>query len=218
MKLEERQQSIELRKKGFTYAEITEQLNVSKSSLSGWLRNVSYNPSESSLKKRRLASVRNGKVNHYKKLLRVKDIKTFAKSEVQKLKEGELKLLGIMAYWCEGSKTRDSLVQFTNSGPRLIKLMVKWFKLSCDVPESVLRVRVYLHANINPEKAKEYWSKITKVPLSQFYQVTLKSSRSRGKRIKQLPYGVASIVVCDTKLFYQIQAWTEQLSFVVNGA
>ena len=45
-----------------------------------------------------------------------------------------------------------------------------------------------------------------------FYKTTLKVSGLSGQRPNQLPYGIATINVCDTTLFYRIQSWIEALS------
>jgi hypothetical protein len=40
------------------------------------------------------------------------------KSEIQSMGLSELRMIGAMAYWAEGSKTLDSVVKFTNHRPR----------------------------------------------------------------------------------------------------
>ena len=122
-----------------------------------------------------------------------------------------MKLLGIMAYWAEGSKTQDSLVKFTNSNPQFIKFVLKWFRSVCRVPENKLRLHLRLHQDIGKEKVENYWSKLTKIPKARFFKTTIKSSNSKGKRHNKLSNGIASIIVCDTKLFYKITGWIDSI-------
>jgi hypothetical protein len=117
-----------------------------------------------------------------------------------------------MAYWCEGSKTDDHLVKFTNSDSHLIRLIVKWLMISCGVSKARIRIHLRVHKDVDIDKAKEYWSNITDVPLNQFYRTTIKESESYGKRSNRLPNGIASIIVCDTMLFYRIKGWIQALS------
>lgn len=209
MKIKEREAAVELRKQGLTYNEIRQSLRVSKSSLSRWLQEVPYEPRKDALERRRVASIRNGQILHDRKLDRVSKIVRKAKSEMGSLTLQSLKLLGAMAYWCEGSKTNDSIVKFTNSDPGLVRLMAHWFRSVCKVPDDKLKVHVRIHKDIDQLKAKEYWSSVTGIPMKQFYRTTYKESDSKGKRGNRLPYGIASIIICDTDLFYQIRGWAE---------
>lgn len=209
MKIVERQKAIELRKKGLTYSEIEQRLSVSRGSLSLWLRNIPFAPSEEGRNRRRLASLRSSQVLHRRKIQRISQIMTAAKEETPNIKLDELKLLGAMAYWTEGSKTKDSLVKFTNSDPKFIKFALKWLREVCGVPEEKLRVHLRIHSDLNRKQIEQYWSKMTGIPLNRFHKTTFKISSSSGKRYNKLNYGIATITVCDTNLFYRIRGWIE---------
>jgi len=219
MKNTEHKKAIELRKQGLTYSEINKLLGVSKGSLSQWLKTTAYMPREDVLKRRRLASVQNGQVLHQRKMQMISEMRAESKQEINSVSYETLRLLGILAYWCEGSKTKDSIVKFTNSDERLVQLMMRWFREVCKVPEEKLRIHLRIHQNTNQNVAKKHWAEITGVSLQQFHKITLKESESHGTRINQLSYGIASIIVCDTSLFYRIQGWIEALSNIVceNG-
>ncbi len=209
MKLQEREKAVELRKSGLTYPEISRVLGVSKGSLNRWLKDISYTATQERLDRRRLASIQNGRTLHDRKIVRIDEIKRAAKSEIKGIDHQTLRFLGVMAYWCEGSKTVDSLVKFTNSDENLIKLMMKWFRTICKVRDDKFRIYLRLHADVDREKGENYWSKITGIPKCQFYKTSIKESGSLGKRNNYLPYGVASITICDTELFYRIRGWID---------
>ncbi len=211
MKIIERKKAIKLRKQGLTYTEIGQRPKVSKSSLSLWLRNVPYVPTEQTLQKRRMASISSGQVLHQRKIRRIAQIKEVAKQEIPNIVPNELKLLGAMAYWAEGSKTQDSLVKFTNSNPKFIKFVLKWLREVCRVPEEKLRVHLRTHSDVDKRKVELFWSSITRIPLSRFHKTTLKISGSNGKGYNKLAHGIATITVCDTNLFYRIAEWIEGL-------
>jgi len=211
MKIVERQKAVELRKKGLTYTEIGQCLNVSKSSLSCWLREIPYVPTEETTRKRKLASRNNGLVLHRQKIQRINRIKEEAKREIATLKSNELKLLGAMAYWAEGSKTQDSKVKFTNTDPRFIRFAIKWLMKACCVPKEKIHLHIRVHRDTDKENAKKYWSELTDIPKNQFQKTTIKTSGSNGRRHNKLKCGILSVSVYDTNLFYRIMGWIEAL-------
>jgi len=217
MKLKERYKAIELRKQGLTYPEIQDRIHVSKASLSYWLRDIPYVPTELTKSRRKIASIRTGQMLHNRKLRRVIQIMVKAKKEISSINNRQLKLLGVMAYWAEGSKTQDNLVQFTNSDPKIIKFVLKWLKESCGVSPNKLHFHLHAHPDVNEEKSEKYWSKITNIPLSQFHKTTAKISGSSGRRYNKLENGVATITVCDTNLHYRIKGWIEGLFSSANS-
>ena len=105
---------------------VMQRIEYSKGSLSLWLGNFPYMPSEKTLRKRRIASMNAGRVLHQRKLERIAKIKREAKKEIPNIKHDVLKLLGVVAYWTEGSKTHDNLVAFTNTDAKFIKFVLKW--------------------------------------------------------------------------------------------
>lgn len=218
MKIQEHKKAILLRNEGLTYRKIKNLLGVSKGTLSAWLKFIPYTPTTETRKRRKLASIRNAQVLHRRKLERVAKIKMDAKKDINSIPLETFKLLGIIAYWCEGSKTKDSIVKFTNSDPQMIRFMVRWFQLVCKVPMDKIRIHLGLHSNIDSNKAREFWSSVTGIPLKLFYRTSIKASRSGGERITKLPSGIASIVVCDTQLFYRISGWIDALSNSVCGS
>ena len=165
--------------------------------------------SDASYNRRKLASIRNSQVLHKRKIQRTSQIVSEVKKEILNIKPYELKLLGAMAYWTEGSKTQDNLVKFTNSNPEIIKFILRWLKEVCLVPDKKLRIHLRIHGDINKKQTEQYWSEITGIPFNRFYKTTFKISGSNGKRHNKLKYGIATIIVCDTNLFYKIKGWIE---------
>ena len=209
MRIIERQEAIDLRKKGLTYEEIQQHLKISKGTLSLWLRNIPFVISNTSYNKRMSACLRNSQVLHQRKIQRTSQIVSEAKTEILNVKSYELKLLGAMAYWTEGSKTQDNQVKFTNSNPKIIKFILKWLKEICFVPDEKLKIHLRIHGDINKKEIEQYWAELTGIPLNRFYKTTFKISDSAGKRHNKLKYGIATITVCNTDLFYKIKGWIE---------
>lgn len=83
-----REKAIQLRKRGFTYGQIKEELGLQKSTLSGWLRNLP-------LTKKQEAELAKNKQN--KELLRVEHYRTTRKKQwmerLQRVYETQKKIL-----------------------------------------------------------------------------------------------------------------------------
>ncbi len=182
MKIAEREKALDLRKEGLSFREIEQRLSVSKGSLSRWLRDVPFVPREEIRNRRRLSSIRNGQILKNRKIERVSSIRNQAKEEIATLASNELKLLGAMAYWTEGSKTNDSLVKFTNSDPRFIKFALKWLREICRVHEDKFRMHIRVHDDLNKAEIEKYWSNLTGISLDRFHRTTFKKSDSSGRR------------------------------------
>jgi hypothetical protein len=85
--------------------------------------------------------------------------------------------------------------------------MMEWFRKYCNVNEGRFRGSLYIHDNLDVQKARKFWSKLTGIPLDQFtktYIVKNKKSRFRKSKHK---YGVFKIVVSDVNLNRRIMGW-----------
>ena len=68
----------------------------------------------------------------------------------RQLSDREVVLLGAIAYWCEGAKSkpyrRDERVDFINSDPGLIRLFLAFLDLA-EIRPQQLRYRLHIHEN-----------------------------------------------------------------------
>ena len=119
--------------------------------------------------------------------------------------------MGAALYWAEGSKTKRGVVQFSNSDPRLIQFMMRFFREICKVPKKKFRGHIGLHPHLSTKRAEKYWSGVSRIPLNQFYKTTKQQSKaSKGKK-DSLPFGTFNIKICSTELFLKIKGWIEKL-------
>ncbi len=131
-------------------------------------------------------------------------------------KEEKLKIAGVMLYWAEGSKnrvqdnkSRGDVVDFANSDPEMIKIFLRFLREILEIDEKRIRIYLYCYANQNVEQLKEYWSELTKVPLSQFTKPYIREDFSL-KKTGRMKYGLVHVRYSDKKLFLQIQKWTKE--------
>ena len=120
-------------------------------------------------------------------------------------------------YLGEGGKTSRGMVRLANSDPDVIKIMMRFFREVCKVPETKFRgsIHTFVHADVN--KSEEYWSKISGIPRHQLYRTYVKQSSASLFKRNTLPFGTFDIYVCDTRLFLTIMGWIERIKELVVG-
>ncbi len=150
-----------------------------------------------------------------KKLAFSKKPLSFNSKKSLSFEEQELMIAGIMLYWAEGSKIKKQegvvcgkTVDFANSDPKMIQLFLKFLREICRVDEKRLRIYLYCYANQNVVRLKNYWSELTKIPLSQFTKPYVRKDFSLQK-IGKMKYGLAHVRYSDKKLLLQIHNWVE---------
>jgi hypothetical protein len=213
MKEKEKIKALQLRKEGFSINEIRKNLNVSKGTVSLWVRNVNLTAeqkqglSEKGVSKEVIERRRQTRL--FRENERRQKIIDQAKSEVSRLSKKELWLIGTMLYWAEGGKTKRSLVRFSNGDPEMIKIMMEFFRKIYKVPEKKFRCYIHIHHHLDPRKAEQYWSSVTKVPITQFFKTYTKPNKSSQNKKDTLPFGTLDVYVCDTEFFLKITGWAQ---------
>ncbi len=136
--------AIELRKAGFSYADIKREINVSKSSLSLWLKEVPYKPNDIVLKRferaRELSSAARTKI----RIDSEKNALIVAQNDIGgKISDRNLFFLGLGLYMGEGSKT--AMVRVVNSDLEVIKLTMTWLKKVYGLRNNNFSIRIHLY-------------------------------------------------------------------------
>lgn len=210
--LRRKTESQRLRKTGMSIKAIAREMSAAQSSVSIWTRDIALTSQQretlranthsiETVEKRRQSRLKNEAVKRQK----VIDI---ANLEVETISRRELWLIGVALYWAEGAKKRG-MVQFTNGDPRMIRLMMKFYREICKADEHKLRGYIHIHEHLDVPLAEAYWRDITGLPSTQFYKTYNKPNISSKGLRSSLPYGVCDVYVMDTNLFLRIQGWTE---------
>ena len=212
MKNIEKEKAIKLRYEGYSLNEIRSVLGVAKSSVSIWVRNIELTEQQKqrlrekgfyreAVEKRRISRLAGEKA---KRDLVI----NAAQKSIKKISKRELWLIGVMLYWAEGGKTRRA-VRFSNSDPRMIKIMMVFFRRICVVPETKFRGHIHIHPHLDYIGAENYWSLISGIPRDQLYKTyRIPSKSSQGKK-DSLPYGTFDVYVLSTELFYKMNGWAK---------
>jgi len=220
MKLVEKEKARVLRKQGKSINQIIKETNLSKASISLWVRDISLTKAQKnkisergrsveSVEKRRASRI----FNEQKKRQIIIDK---AKSDFTHISLDQLKIIGIILYLGEGGKTKRGMVRLANSDPLVIKIMMRFLREVCSVPENKFSAQIHTFAHANVNKTEKYWSKISGIPRSQFYKTYTKPSSASLQKRNTLPFGTFGIYVCDTKLFLTIMGWIDKVKSLIT--
>ncbi len=221
MKLLEKEKARILRKKGYSINQIVKEAGFTKASVSVWVRDIVLTKAQKkklsergrsveSVEKRRISRLSNEN-NKRQKII------NNAKKDFSSINLDQLKLIGIILYLGEGSKTSRGMARIANSDPLVVKIMLRFFTEICNVPEYKFRGHIHTFAHASIEKTERYWSKITGIPRKQFYKTYIKPSSASLQKRKTLPFGTFDLSVNDTKLFLTIMGWIEKIKKLTVG-
>ncbi|MBL7045871.1 MAG: hypothetical protein ISR99_02490 [Parcubacteria group bacterium] len=151
MKIKQKEKAIQLRRKGWTYSEILNEVSVAKSTLSLWLRDVGLAESQKQRisRKRIEAQQKGAEARRRQRIELTKRTYDNARQEVGKLSKRELWLIGVALYWAEGSKEKTgnigSGVDFCNTDCSMVRLYIEWLQKYCGVLPEHIQLSLYVH-------------------------------------------------------------------------
>jgi len=218
MKLKERTKARELRKRGFSLKQITSSLEVSKGSVSAWVRDIELSTDL-------LANIRNqlrlarekARITRLSRIAK-RNIELYSKckDEMLPFSKRDLWIAGVMLYAGEGYKTSDvsnQHIELTNSDPNILQVFIKFLLNSCGVLKGKIKIRLILYEDINPKEAQKYWSNELNIPFKQFQNPFIKKSYRNipTRHRRRAEFGTAHINVYDVKIYRKVLAWLQAI-------
>jgi len=190
MKGTQHAKAVQMRKEGLSIKQIASALGVSTSTVSRWCSNIVLTSAQSAAlaRKRKDAGIR--ALRPYieaNQKLKMQDIQTqlmVGKDDLGKLSKRDVYILGLGLYWGEGYKRGSQEWGFTNSDPRIIRMIMKWAQECYDIPQDRFIARLTinaLYANQN-DRLIAFWSKETGIPVSQFSKTSYISGYGKPDR------------------------------------
>jgi len=171
-------EAIRLRKSGRSLPYIHKKLQVPKSTLSYWFKNIQLTKRQ---KERLRKNWENGLVKARKKAakwhneqktLRMKKAAEQARETLDKLQESENEVKEIalaFLYLGEGTKAKEE-TGMGSSDPQILKFFISCLIEIYAVPVADIRCELHLRADQNGQKMITYWSKKLGVPKDNFYK------------------------------------------------
>ncbi|MEK9151509.1 MAG: helix-turn-helix domain-containing protein [Patescibacteria group bacterium] len=217
-KTKEKELALKLRKQGLSYNEILKKVDVSKSTLSVWLRGigVAKRHQQRFTLKRKLAQL---KAQEASRLIRIKKesaIIESARREIKSISKRELWIIGTVLYWAEGSKQKEhnvsQKVSFNNSDPKMILLFDKWVQQVCLRKKSELTYSIYIHQTADKKRAKKFWENLLETKIEKMYFKSHNPKTNR-KNTQTDYFGLLRIdVKKSTDLNREIKGWIQGIN------
>lgn len=221
---QDKHKAISFRQQGRSYNWIRAKLGIPKGTLSYWFRDLELsNEAKSNLyqqgKKKSIAAliIRNKDQTRLAKE-RADKIREKAIAEVGRLLRNPLFITGVALYWAEGYKrgatgSKWKCVDFTNADPKMVIVMMRFFREICKVEEKDFRAQLIAHQNVQVDTALRFWSKVTQVSLKQFIKTSVptkkRSTQAKRRKSNILPMGTLHVRVYDVQLFFRMIGWIE---------
>jgi predicted DNA-binding protein YlxM (UPF0122 family) len=199
MKAAEKKEARRLRKEGFSIGEIANKVEVSKSSVSLWVRDIELTKAQ----KERLQEKSHLFVSKKNTEFFRKKRKFYQDAGKEKAKQGDqLHLIGCMLHWAEGSKERQR-VDFTNSDPEMMLVFMKFLRECYEVKDEDISVSIQCYNDIHTvEEIESYWLNLLHLPNGCLRKTLVNKypKISKRKRKSCLEFGTCKIRVSKVEL------------------
>lgn len=185
-----------MRKQGMSYSAIKAELNVSKSTLSLWLR-------ELPLTRERINELRahsEVRIERFRNTMKQKRdtrlslVNAQAKNDLGSLTKREVFIAGLFLYWGEGGKTSPYRITLSNTDPKMIRCYLVWLK-QLGVPKVKVKIRLHLYADMDIEKETKYWINVTRLGNNQFRKPYIKKTLYTKVNERSFGHGTCDVIV-----------------------
>jgi len=215
--------AIELRRQGNTYSEILKVIPVAKSTLSLWFHDVGLAEHQKQrITEKRIEGQKKGAAaRRTQRIRKQEEIWSVAEREVGNISERDLWLIGVTLYWAEGSKEKDwrpgSKFIFSNSDPRMIRVVVAWLYKFASISSDEIGFELYLHESKRDDASivMDFWSKETGFSVSRFNRVYFKRDKigTKRKNIGLLYNGLIRVTIPNSSsLVRRMEGWARGIS------
>lgn len=173
-----KEQVLSMRQKGMSYSQIKEKVQVSKGTLSLWLRDFPLPPEKivdlRDKNPKRIESYRN--TMQKKREDRLSLVYQKVSKDIGKFSKREIFLFGLALYWGEGGKTDRYRISLANTDPSILKFFTMWSKsLGLDLNDA--RVKLHLYSNMNKNQEVDFWSQELNIPKANFVKPYIKETK-----------------------------------------
>jgi transcriptional regulator with XRE-family HTH domain len=205
-------QAIRLRERGFTLQEIAKVCDVSKSTISKWLAGSDISARVTKQNKRRagLANVSRLKlINKARNIEREKKYQEAVKeAEVsyKHYRNDPLFIAGLMLYIGEGDNKDRANIRIANSRTSVHRIIIDFMIAYFGIERSKIRFWVLLYPDLSEPVCMKQWSKVLKLPYSQFYKNQVIQGKSKKRALQ---FGVGNTIIVSTVLKYKLNRWIE---------
>ena len=206
------EQALSFRKRGFTLEEIARICEVSKSTVSKWLKNNAISAEITKQNKRR-AGQGNAKRLQLMSKTRTKErqhryteVVQSAEVEFKHYKKNPLFIAGLIVYSSVGDLTDERTIRLTTARTVAHKTFISFAVEYLGVSKNKIKLWLLLYPDHNEEACMKKWHKATTLPYAQFHKNQI--IKSNPKR-KTLHHGVGNTIIGSTVLKHKLIRWIE---------
>ncbi len=202
----------DLRRQGLSYGEIMDLIDVKKSTLATWCRDVDLTGEQiEAIKKRRAQIPGIPRDTNWRRREEIAVIRQIAREVATDLIDDPLWVAGLTLYWAEGAKTRN-FVSMANTDPRALRLFVRWVRTFID-PTARFSLHLHLHEGNNDVAAQAYWREETGLSAANYHKTFIKP-KGTGHRKNHLAHGICTVKVRRAADPWNIiMEWIDSLAF-----
>ena len=206
------EQALQLRKRGFTLAEVAKLCEISKSTASKWFKNNATSRSVTKQNKKR-AGQENAKrlklmskTREVERAYRYKEVLRSAETEHKHYKSSSLFVAGLMIYAAQGDLKNKHQIRLSGTDEKGHKIFIKFAIEYLGVQKKDIHFWILLYQGQSEEVSMKRWKAATTLPYSQFY----KNQYINTKKTKQtLHNGVGNTIIGSTVLKHKLNRWIE---------
>jgi DNA-binding transcriptional MerR regulator len=209
------EQALQFRKRGFTLEEIARICEVSKSTVSKWLKNNAISKGVTKQNKRR-AGQENAKrlqlmskTRTKERQYHYKEVEQSAEVEFKHYKTNPLFIAGLTTYTAIGDVTDERIIRLTTARMMAHKTFISFAVEYLGVPKNKIKLWLLLYPDHNEETCMKKWHKATTLPYSQFHKNQI--IKGNPKR-KTLHHGVGNTVIGSVAAKKKLTRWIELLT------
>ena len=209
---EKYEQALQFRARGFTLEEIARICDVSKSTVSKWLKNNSISASVTKQNKQR-AGKENAKrlqlmtkARNKERMLRYTEIERSAEIEYKHYKNKADFTAGLAIYAAIGDNSDQGQIRITSSRMLVHKAFIKFSIEYLGTPKAKIKLWLLLYPTHNEEVCMRKWHKITAIPYAQFHSNQILKNNPKHKT---LHHGVGNTIIGSTVLKRKLLRWVQ---------
>jgi hypothetical protein len=196
-------------KRGYSVKQIAKLLNVSRSSVSLWVRDIELTEEQhQALRARNPIYNQQVAARGVTSFRRRAERRAYQEAGRAVARRGDPRhTMGCMLYWAEGTKNRNQ-IGFSNSDPEMVRVFVNFLRAYFPLEDEHIRLTCNLFADhVECQREIEnFWLEVARLPRSSLCKsiVNVYSKYSAKKRRNKLPYGTCKIVVNRTSVVQSI--------------
>lgn len=208
-------EAILFRKRGFTYAEIAKLCNVSRGTVSNWLRHEEFSKRIAVENKKRaiientkrLVSI--NKARNTERRGQYADIERMAEVEYKHYHDNPLFVAGLTIYFSNGDQTNEHLIRFSGNRSELHQVFVKFLLEYLGVEKQNIHFWLLLYPDQDEITCMKHWCKKVGLSSAQFYKNQVIKSQS-SKRTLQ--FGIGNTIINSTLLKKKLNHWIKLMT------